>query len=134
MSWSTPKTNWVASDPVNVADYNRWKNNLDYLQNLCKQMYALVETNLGSDQTVTDVPYEDMLNAIETALENVNTASYGFDIGTTVVFSSNSPYIDYNEINRIESAELRLYNWLSAQFDNIPILEFTLGNYRGIAI
>ena len=134
MSWTTPKTNWTATDFVNVADYNRWKNNLDYLQDLCKQMYTLVESNMGSDQTTDDVPYEDMLNNIEDTLEAINTASYNFDIGTKEVFSANSYYMDYNEINRIESAELKLYNWLTAEYDAIPRLPFTLGNYGGIEV
>lgn len=134
MAWSTPKTNWIATDMINVADYNRWKNNLDYLQNLCEEMYPIVKNNMGTDQTVEDIPYEDMLNNIENALDNINQSSYNFDIGEKQVFSANSYYIDYNEINRIESAELKLYKWLKAQFDAIPRLAFRLGNYRGIKI
>lgn len=134
MAWSTPKTNWIATDMINVADFNRWKNNLDYLQNLCEEMYPIVKSNMGTDQTVEDIPYEDMLNNIENALDNVNQSSYNFDIGEKQVFSANSYYIDYNEINRIERAELKLYKWLQAQFDAIPRLAFRLGNYRGIKI
>lgn len=134
MAWSTPKTNWIATDMINVVDFNRWKNNLDYLQNLCEKMYPIVKSNMGTDQTVEDIPYEDMLNNIENTLDNVNQSSYNFDIGEKQVFSANSYYIDYNEINRIESAELKLYKWLKAQFDAIPRLAFRLGNYRGIKI
>lgn len=134
MAWSTPKTNWIATDMINVADFNRWKNNLDYLQNLCEEMYPIVKSNMGTDQTVEDIPYEDMLNNIENTLDNVNQSSYNFNIGEKQVFSANSYYIDYNEINRIESAELKLYKWLKAQFDAIPRLAFRLGNYRGIKI
>lgn len=134
MAWSTPKTNWIATDMINVADFNRWKNNLDYLQNLCEEMYPIVKSNMGTDQTVENIPYEDMLNNIENTLDNVNQSSYNFDIGEKQVFSANSYYIDYNEINRIESAELKLYKWLKAQFDAIPRLAFRLGNYRGIKI
>lgn len=134
MAWSTPKTNWIATDMINVVDFNRWKNNLDYLQNLCEEMYPIVKSNMGTDQTVEDIPYEDMLNNIENTLDNVNQSSYNFDIGEKQVFSANSYYIDYNEINRIESAELKLYKWLKAQFDAIPRLAFRLGNYRGIKI
>lgn len=134
MAWSTPKTNWIATDMINVADFNRWKNNLDYLQNLCEEMYPIVKSNMGTDQTIEDIPYEDMLNNIENSLDNINQSSYNFDIGEKQVFSANSYYIDYNEINRIESAELKLYKWLKAQFDAIPRLAFRLGNYRGIKI
>ena len=34
MSWVAPKTFWLRSDYINVADYNRWKNNVEYLYNL----------------------------------------------------------------------------------------------------
>ncbi len=134
MAWSTPKTDWVADDYIDYTAYNRWINNLSYLQTLCQEMYTLTATDLGSDKTVSDIPYASMLNNIETALENLNLASYNFDIGTTVSFSANSQYIAYTEINRIESAMLKLYTWLTAQFENIPTLSFTLGNYRGIKI
>lgn len=134
MSWTTPKTDWVATDFVSDTAYNRWINNLNYLQTLCKKMYALNETNLGSDVTEDDIPFEDMLNAIETALENVNIASYDFNIGEKTVFEANGHYIDYVEINRIESAELKLYKWLTAQYNNIPVLSFRLGQYRGIKV
>ena len=132
--WQTPKTNWVATDPVNVTDYNRIIGNLNELQALCQRMYELTATDLGNTQTISDYPYADMLNAIETALANINSASYNFDLGVSASFSDNGNYIDYNELNRIESASLRLYNWLNAQFENIPKLSFTLGNYRGLRL
>lgn len=132
--WQTPKTNWVATDPVNVTDYNRIVGNLNELQTLCQEMYTLTATDLGNTQTFSDYPYEDMLNAIETALSNLNLASYNFDIGTGVTFVANGDYINYVELNRIESASLKLYTWLTAQFEAIPRLAFRLGNYRGIKI
>ena len=132
--WQTPKTNWVATDPVNVTDYNRIIGNLNELQALCQRMYELTATDLGNTQTISDYPYADMLNAIETALANINSASYNFDLGVSASFSDNGNYIDYNEANRVESASLRLYDWLNAQFENIPKLSFTLGNYRGLRL
>jgi hypothetical protein len=130
--WQTPKTNWVATDPVSYIDYNRIVGNLNELQTLCQEMYTLTATDLGNSQTVSDYPYEDMLNAIETALANVNSASFDFAIGTGVVFVANGDYFDFTELNRIESASLRLYNWLNAQFEAIPRLSIRLGNRKGI--
>ena len=130
--WQTPKTNWVATDPINVTDYNRIIGNLNELQTLCQRMYELTATDLGNTQTVSDYPYEDMLNAIETALANVNSASFDFAIGPGVVFVANGDYFDFTELNRIESASLRLYEWLTAQFEAIPRLSIRLGNRKGI--
>jgi hypothetical protein len=132
--WQTPKTNWVATDPVNVTDYNRITGNLNELQTLCQEMYTLTATDLGNSQTVSDYPYEDMLNAIETALANVNSASFDFNIGTGVVFVANGDYFDFTELNRIESASLRLYEWLTAQFEAIPRLSIRLGNRKGLKV
>ena len=135
MAWITPKTDWVATDPITYVDYNRIINNLKYIQDLCKSMYnQLVNTNLGADQIESDVPYADMLNNIENCLDNINRVSYNFNIGRKKSYSANRPYIDYNELNRVESVTLTLYEWLDAQKVNIPTLSFTLGNYRGIRV
>ena len=132
--WQTPKTNWVATDPVNVTDYNRIVGNLNELQTLCQEMYTLTATDLGNTQTDSDYPYEDMLNAIETALTNVNSASFDFAIGPGVVYVANGDYFDFTELNRIESASLRLYEWLTAQFEAIPRLSIRLGNRKGLKV
>lgn len=135
MAWSTPKTNWVATDPITYVDYNRIINNLKYIQNLCKEMYyEFIETNLGSDKTESDVPYADMLNNIENTLERINNASYHFEIGNKTVFSANSPYFTYTELNRIESITMRFKTWLEVQKSAIPTIAFTLGDYRGIRL
>lgn len=34
MSWITPKTNWVKTDYINYTDYNRWKNNVEFIKDL----------------------------------------------------------------------------------------------------
>ena len=31
MAWKEPKTDWTADDRFNIQDYNRIKNNLEYL-------------------------------------------------------------------------------------------------------
>lgn len=128
--WQTPKTDWVATDPINVSAYNRWKYNLMHIQKQCKVLYELIITDLGSAKTVSDYPYADMLNNLETALENVNEASYNFAIGATKTFNQNQPYIEYNEINRIESATLKLYETLKSQYELKRHLAFTLGGTR----
>ena len=134
MAWITPKTDWVATDPITYVDYNRIVNNLKYIQELCTKLYKLSITNLGSDQTENDIPYADMLNNIEICLTNINQASYNFNIGREKTFSANSPYIDYNELNRVEYATLQLCEWLETQKRSLPTLSFTLGNYRGIKV
>lgn len=134
MAWTTPKTNWVASDPITYEDYNRIKNNLYIVQNLCADLYSLSKLILGSDVTASEIPYADMLNTIEDCLYRVNRASYNFDIGAKTTFSANLPYFTYTELNRVESATLKIKQFLDVQKANIPRLAFTLGNYRGIIV
>ena len=43
-------------------------------------------------------------------------------------------YIDYNELNRIESACLNYYKLFERQHITVERLSFTLGNYGGIKI
>ena len=132
--WLTPRTDWTANDPINVSDYNRWVNNLTELQDICIHLYALNPITLVGNCNESEIPYADMLNDIETALHNLNVASYNYNIGSKQTFYPNQPYIGYAEINRIESAMLRLYESMSSQLANIPRLQFTLGNYRGIRV
>lgn len=133
-NWQTPKTDWVENDFIQVADYNRWINNLDILQGLCSHLFQYNNTSLGNEVNESNIPYADMLNAIEDTLHNINATSVNYDIGAKKTFYPNQPYIKYDEINRIESAMLRLYNELLVRVESLPRLEFTLGNYRGIRV
>jgi hypothetical protein len=117
MGWLLPKVNWQPTDWINVADYNRWINNLGVLQELAHQLYIVRGIDLGEHQSYENYPYEDMLNTIEQALDKVNKGTFNFDIGDVKVYSANNPYFDYNEINRIESASLELYTHLSIELN-----------------
>ena len=60
MAWTTPKTDWKAEysnieiylgDFFNVEDYNRIKNNLQYIDDRAKELfYGLPVLNLGADK------------------------------------------------------------------------------------
>ena len=131
MAWSEPKTDWVSTDKVNVADYNRWKNNLLYLKDLSVELFGSYTTvTLYSDKTISNFPLASEINALETFLATVNTNTYGLSIGSTQTYSANGHTIDYAEINRIESAMLWLYKMLHAHKNALRHLAFTLGGER----
>ena len=74
MSWSTPKTDWngetvdgvYTGDRFNAVDFNRIKNNLEYLRELAIKMYnEFAIQSVGSDKTVKDYFYADEINALE---------------------------------------------------------------------
>ena len=74
MAWSTPKTDWngetvdgvYIGDRFNAVDFNRIKNNLEYLRELAIKMYEEFSIqSLGSDRTPKDFFYADEINALE---------------------------------------------------------------------
>jgi len=127
MPWITPKTDWKAEydtignyqgDYFNVEDYNRIKNNLQYLRDRATELFLVPEINLGADKhfPVAGSPdfnndnfFADEFNAIENGLKTIDDSSGVFNHGDPRLFYENGSFIDYIELNRIESAELDLY-------------------------
>ena len=122
--WITPKTDWKGEtingvyqgDYFNAADYNRIKNNLKVLKELVNSIYpeiAFVE--MGEDKTSKDFLYADEINRIEENFDSINQASLRGEYGEMSYFYENDSCITYDELNRIESAMLDLYNKLTNQ-------------------
>ena len=136
MSWSEPKTNWQSDDYINIEDFNRIRNNIDYLKEEANKLYmefGFTET-LESEKTYSDYPYSEVWNNLENALQDIVDNSYILDVGDKKIFSAYESYIDYNELNRLESACLQYYNLFERQHLTKETLSFTLGNYGGIKI
>lgn len=111
MSWTTPKTNWVASDYFNATDYNRIKNNLAYLYDLAVSIYGSFDiTPLGSDKSIGDFLIANDIDTLEVDLKAINENSVDQDYGDTQRYYANDKMPDYAELNRIESATASLYN------------------------
>ncbi len=135
MSWQTPKTNWVATDYINYTDYNRIARNLEWLRDKALEMYA--EFSISSMPTqpgYTASAFADEINLLEQNLATINTKTYRFNIGTTRTYVANQPTINYVELNRIESACLRLKTYLDSQYEARRRLAFTLGSQKGIKV
>lgn len=137
MSWITPKTDWNGytdengdyhGDRFNAEDYNRIKNNIQYLRDLAITMYIDFDiSDMGKDKSVSDYPYADEINLIENNLEIVTANTLRKSYGAKQIFTDNGAFIDFNELNRIESATLDLYNNLSSQYEGRRMLTFMLG-------
>ena len=50
-----------------------------------------------------------------------------FEIGDKRTYSENQPFIGWEELNRIESACLKMYLNIQSGMDSRPTLEMTLG-------
>ena len=113
MAWITPKTDWSKSDKFTYTDYNRIRNNLLYLNNMLNEKYPNVakDLDLGDEATYITNYVPSQFNAFEDALESFKRISSDANIGQKKVFYDNSPFIDYNELNRLENCCLRWYNF-----------------------
>lgn len=137
--WTTPKTDWFgetvdgiySGDYFNASDYNRIKNNLNYLYELAQKLYSsFTITSMGNDKTYSDFFYTDDINNIENNLYTLYLKTLKKTIAKTIYYyDSKTP--DYTELNRIESLTLDLYNKLTAQYEGRRTLEFNFGSKGG---
>lgn len=134
--WEAPKIDWhgftnesgdYEGDRFNSTDYNRIKNNLQYLRNMAIKMYEEFDIEHLDNKCAADYPYADDINTIETNLETVASNTFHKNYGQKMVFFDNAAFIDFNELNRIESAILDLYNQLTNQYEGRRMLTFMLG-------
>jgi hypothetical protein len=141
MAWSTPKTDWFGStdsegvytgDRFDAVDFNRIKNNLEYLRTLAIKMYDDFSINaLGADRAYSDYFYADEINKLEENLVTINEHSLNRSYGTSPTYSDNTPVMDFTELNRLESAILDLYDRLTNQSDGRRMFTWNFGMKGG---
>ena len=129
MAWSTPKTNWLATDSFNIADYNRIKNNLQYLHDESEIIYGEYDiADMGSDIS-SYAGYWDVakFNIIEQNLITINTHMNGGNIGQALTFHPNGVFITFNELNRIEGVSATLKSIIDGWHEAMATLPFRMG-------
>lgn len=127
MVWRMPKTDWTETSYFNIEDYNRIKGNLEWLVSMVNQVYQPITIqNMGTDKTYSDYIYADEFNLFETNLEAIKNWIVTLGIGNGILYSENAPTPNYVELNRIESAMLKIYENLTGQINGRPTLSFTL--------
>lgn len=133
MAWVTPKTNWVKTDRINYVDYNRIKNNLAYLRDLAGQLYREFDITVDPDKgQYSSWPYASEINHLEDNLETIRGHTYPFATGQRRKYYGNAPAIDWQELNRLESATLLIHDNLQGQAEGKRRLSFRLGGLRGL--
>ena len=141
MAWVTPKTDWngetaadgtYIGDRFNAADFNRIKNNLDYLRELAIKLYDEFSiVSLGADRTPADYFYADEINQLEENLKTVNANSLRRSYGTAPTYVDNGNTMDFVELNRLEGAILDLYDRLTNELEGRRMLTWNFGMKGG---
>lgn len=145
MAWITPKTDWSShydadgnyeGDFFNYADYNRIKNNLAFLAELASEYTLVPPIPLGVDKHAIDPLHPDVdndnffadeINQIEDGLDTIARLVPYIYVGSKRTYTENGRFIDAAELNRIESAELRLRDWLEKSVGDKMRLEIRFG-------
>ena len=128
MEWITPKTDWKAADYVNIGDYNRWISNIACLRDMAVKVYKDFQIeDMGEPKGYGDYPYADEINTIEKNLTTICRYTYPFEIGVQRTYFPNQVTLDWEEMNRIESTSLKIYNNLLGQINGKKRLAFRLG-------
>nr|DAO24808.1 MAG TPA: hypothetical protein [Caudoviricetes sp.] len=130
MSWTEPKTNWTENDYFNIEDYNRIKNNIDYLMKEVGYVVKPVDgTDMGEDVTSTLAVWKsDQFNAFESNMDKV-VAAMGDEFDKRRYFP-NGAFINADSLNRIEQACLDTYTGVKKQETCLTRLDFRLGDVQ----
>ena len=126
--WQTPKTNWKEGDFFNIEDYNRIKGNINEIRSQALLLWPdFTFEEMGTDKTYEDYGfYADEINRFETNLDYICAGTYAFKIGSRQTFYENQPFIDWEELNRIEEACRLIYNNIQSRYNGRKTLSFTL--------
>jgi hypothetical protein len=123
--WKVPKTNWKPTDYINYEDYNRIQGNL---QHIADEFTLAIQSYTPQDED--DLPHAEKWNIAEDNLEQINQLTYAFKIGSKKQFRANQNYIDYEELNRLESAISKIHYVYLNQLENGKHLSFSLGGTK----
>lgn len=109
--WQQPKTDWQADDFFNIEDYNRIKGNLNEIYARALELWPeFTFEEMGEDKTYQDYSfYSDEINRFEANVDHICNGAFPFSVGSRQIFYDNQPFIDWQELNRIESACLKMY-------------------------
>ena len=135
-TWTTPKTDWSSTDRFNIGDFNRIKNNLQYLHDESETIYGEYDiTDMGSDiSTYSGYWNVAIFNAIETNLQTINEHMINASIGTKMTFYENGMFIGFAELNRIENATVTLKSIIDGWYEARTALPFRLGAKRALKV
>lgn len=128
MAWLEPKTDWQADDYFNIQDYNRIKGNLNEIRAQALVMWPdFPFEDMGEDKTYQDYGfYADEINRFEENVEHICEGTFPFAVGAKQTFYENTPFIAWEELNRIEEACRLMYSNIRSRIEGRRRLAFVL--------
>ena len=126
--WQQPKTDWTAEDFFNIEDYNRIKGNLNEIRTQALLLWPdFPFEEMGEDKTYQDYGfYADEINRFEANVDHICDGTFSFAVGERQTFYENQPFIDWQELNRIEEACRLIYSNIQSRYSGRKTLAFTL--------
>jgi hypothetical protein len=104
------KTNWVSTDAINFADFNRLEDNIIILRNFIIAIsYSIPTITTETGRTKTFLEYLSSINRIESNLQTIRNNSFtpsGY--GGTVTWSLGVGF-SFAQANRLENNVLSLF-------------------------
>lgn len=136
IEWIEPKTDWEKTDKFNIDDFNRIRNNVQWLHQKLSEINMFFDiADMGDAETThARYPTAAVFNAIEQNVQYINSRMENKDFGVTKTFFPNGAFITYDELNRIESMELDMKTSIDSIEKNIRHIPFRLGGYDAIRI
>ena len=122
------KTNWKSSDFFNVQDYNRIKRNLNDTRWLALTLWPeFTFEEMGEDKSYEDYSfYADEINRFEANVEHICQGTFPFQVGERQTFYDNTPFIGWQELNRLEEACRMMYSNIKSREQGRRTLPFSL--------
>ena len=122
------------SDTFNISDYNRIKNNLQYVYENSQMIFGEYDIiDMGADVESVAVMWDvAVFNAFESNIDTINQHMLNYDLGVKKTFYANGVFITYDELNRLESGTELLKNIIDGWIEGMAMLPFRLGAKRAI--
>lgn len=140
-NWQTPKTDWhgerdkqgvYTGDRFNAKDFNRIHQNIQYLKEFAEKLYSDVPS-IPTIRTVQvgDFVYADEINQIEDNFKRIAQFTFNRNYGDCPVYHDNDSFINFRELNRLESAILDVYDRLTNQYNGRRTFTWAFGTKGG---
>lgn len=145
MAWQEPKTDWncyytssgkYTGDYFNVADYDRIRGNFQVLWNLAAEVLPSIaegSEGLPDFPTITAESFvtPGSLNVFERSIDVLLPFVQPYYTVQTKTWAAQQAAPGYGDWNRIESAQLNIYNILVQQAAARGVLAVTLADILG---